>query len=104
MVHADVADAGQLGCAFNRHLEHFGSLQYVVLNAGISEQGSFLVQDNNGWEKTVAVNLVAVASGCRLAARAMTEQGGERADVLQLPMLLHSGPAYSNSNASDTCV
>ncbi|KAK9819434.1 hypothetical protein WJX74_003860 [Apatococcus lobatus] len=67
----DVVNASQQATAFEQHLRAYSTLEVVCLNAGISEKGSFLDQDNQNWQKTLDIDLTAALIGVRLAAAAM---------------------------------
>ncbi|KAG2501548.1 hypothetical protein HYH03_000055 [Edaphochlamys debaryana] len=74
----DVMDEQAQRAAFRAHVDAFGGVQLIVLNAGISERGSFFDPANTGWQATLDVNLTAVLYGTRAASEVM---GGEGAII-----------------------
>jgi NADPH:quinone reductase-like Zn-dependent oxidoreductase/short-subunit dehydrogenase len=72
-VHCDVTDASSQQTAFERHLQKFGGLHAVALNAGIMESGDLFKGSDDAWKRTFRVNLEAVMVGVRLAVRSMVD-------------------------------
>lgn len=70
-VACDVSDPAQHLAAFQAHMAAFGRLDYVLLNAGISERGDLLWCADREWQATLDVDLRAVIDGVGFAARAM---------------------------------
>ncbi|KAL4452074.1 hypothetical protein ABPG75_007736 [Micractinium tetrahymenae] len=86
----DVSNSAQHLEAFRRHAQAWGRLDYALLNAGIGESGDLVwCKSPSAWQKTLDIDLRAVAEGVRLAARTMLtgspegrrsdSPGGERA-------------------------
>ncbi|GLC40673.1 hypothetical protein PLESTB_000034100 [Pleodorina starrii] len=71
----DVTDAAAQVAAFRAHVDAYGSLQLVVLNAGIGERGPFFDPANTGWQTTLDVDLTAVLYGIKIAAELMSGGG-----------------------------
>eukprot|EP00198_Chlamydomonas_reinhardtii_P006628 XP_001695964.1 NADPH:quinone oxidoreductase [Chlamydomonas reinhardtii] len=68
----DVTDAAAQKAAFAQHVAEFGSVQAVVLNAGIGERGSFFDPSNTTqWQTTLDVDLTAVLYGVKAAVEVM---------------------------------
>lgn len=74
----DVAHADQVQALVDRALSHFGRLDVMFNNAGVSDGyfGSFLGDDLAAFERVTAVNLLGVMLGTQRAARHMVENGG----------------------------
>ncbi|KAK9864706.1 hypothetical protein WJX84_011382 [Apatococcus fuscideae] len=70
----DVLNESQQASALEQHLQAYGTLEAVCLNAGIAETGDFLDMNNASWLRTLDINLTAVLVGIRLAAAAMIQQ------------------------------
>jgi NAD(P)-dependent dehydrogenase (short-subunit alcohol dehydrogenase family) len=77
-VEADVADFEQVGRLVSRAVEHFGGLNVLVNNAGVSGtmHRRFLDDDLADFHKVMAINVGAVMAGTRDAARHMYKHGG----------------------------
>ena len=56
-------------------IEAFGRIDIVVNNAGIAPAGRFLDQENDEWDRVMAINITAPAILARSAGRHMAEQG-----------------------------
>lgn len=56
--------------------ERFGRVDILFNNAGLGSGGEFAEIDAGMWERIVAVNLMGVVHGCRLAFPRMAAQGG----------------------------
>jgi NAD(P)-dependent dehydrogenase (short-subunit alcohol dehydrogenase family) len=77
-IDADVADFDQVGRLVSTAVEHFGGLNIMVNNAGVSGtmHRRFLDDDLADFHKVMAINVGAVMAGTRDAARHMSEHGG----------------------------
>lgn len=65
----DVQKPAELETAFKKTHDIFGSLDLVVNNAGVTTV-------DGDWEKTIAINLIAVMRGCFLASEYMIKGNG----------------------------
>ncbi|EFJ49435.1 hypothetical protein VOLCADRAFT_117231, partial [Volvox carteri f. nagariensis] len=72
----DVTDPAAQRAAFKAHVDTYGGLQLVVLNAGIGERGTFFDPNNTRWQTTLDVNLTAVLHGIKIASELMMSYGG----------------------------
>ncbi|MBV9488087.1 MAG: SDR family oxidoreductase [Frankiaceae bacterium] len=75
-VHTDVSEAESVTNLVEKAVEHFGKLDTVVNNAGIS--GSFrrlMMDDLRDFHKVIAVDLLGVMLGTQIAARKMAPGG-----------------------------
>lgn len=101
----DVSNAEQLAAAFAAHARAYGRLDACVNNAGIGDREWFIddaSSDGRGfWRKVVAVDLVAVIDGTRLAIRAM-QKARSRGAIVNIASAAGlypapNGPVYSGS-------
>jgi NAD(P)-dependent dehydrogenase (short-subunit alcohol dehydrogenase family) len=63
----DVSQEADVEAAIKATVDAFGGLDIVVNNAGVGEQG---------WDRTIAINLSGVYYGCKHGAEAMASRGG----------------------------
>jgi len=76
---ADVSDFSQVNNAIRRTVEHFGSLDVLVNNAGnIGPVGRVWDNDPAEWARTIAIHLMVVFYGCHGAVPMMLERGRGR--------------------------
>ena len=74
--HTDVSDAGSVQAAIDHARAHFGALDVMVNNAGISGSYRRLMDDDlRDFERVIAVDLFGVMVGTQRAAAAMTNGG-----------------------------
>jgi NADPH:quinone reductase-like Zn-dependent oxidoreductase/short-subunit dehydrogenase involved in D-alanine esterification of teichoic acids len=101
-VYCDVTDESSQQQAFKAHIQRYGTLDCVILNAGIMESGNLLDSSpNNTWQRSLNVNLNGVLYGVRIAVQSMkalgTTHGGvimpvaSAGGIFPIPM----GPVYS---------
>ena len=75
-IHTDVSDPDSIQAAIDRATQHFGALDVMVNNAGISGSYRRLMQDDlRDFDRVIAVDLYGVMVGTQRAARAMQEGG-----------------------------
>lgn len=72
----DIGDPGQVRSAVAEAARTFGAVDYLVNNAAIRSELSFLDQDLESWNRTLAVNLTGAFLCAQEAARVMIGQGG----------------------------
>jgi NAD(P)-dependent dehydrogenase (short-subunit alcohol dehydrogenase family) len=83
-VHTDVADADSVQSAIDHARRHFGALDVVVNNAGISgSYRRFMIDDLRDFDRVMAVDLFGVMVGTQRAARAM-EGGGSIINITSI--------------------
>jgi NAD(P)-dependent dehydrogenase (short-subunit alcohol dehydrogenase family) len=75
-VRCDVADDGERDALIPAAVEHFGRIDGLVNNAGISDVGPALRQDADDFRRVLEVNLVAPFALATAAATAMRRTGG----------------------------
>lgn len=81
-IKADVADPAQVEKAVDEVIQHFGSLDIVVNNAGIGIDHPLPTTNyeewQQAWRKTIDANLMGPANVCFCAAKHMIASGGGR--------------------------
>ena len=76
-VRIDVTRHGDLERMLDYAVKHFGRIDIVNNNAGISEIGQdFFAPGSDAWQKTLAIDLEAVIRGTQLAVQQLRRQGG----------------------------
>jgi len=74
---ADVSDGAQAEQLVNRVADHFGRLDGLVNNAGLTQVGPFLTIKPAEWNAVIATDLTAAFHTCRAAIpRMLSQQGG----------------------------
>ena len=74
---ADVSDGAQAEQLVNRVADHFGRLDGLVNNAGLTQVGPFLTIKPDEWNAVIATDLTAAFHTCRAAIpRMLSQQGG----------------------------
>lgn len=71
----NVTDRAQVAAGLRRLAEHFGGLDVLFNNAGISREIPFLEQTEADWLSTMQVNVLGTLIGTQEAARIFIEQG-----------------------------
>lgn len=74
-VQVDVRDWRAVAALVDRAVDRFGRLDIMVNNAGIADPGPAEVESTDTFREVLDVNLAAVFSCCREAARVMLSQG-----------------------------
>jgi NAD(P)-dependent dehydrogenase (short-subunit alcohol dehydrogenase family) len=76
--HTDVADAADVDALIAATVDHFGGLDIMVNNAGISSKmhKSFLHDDLSDFTRVMSINVLGVMLGTRAAARHMAAHDG----------------------------
>ncbi len=94
-VQLDVADAQAFESALDEAWERCGRVDVLVNNAGFGMAGEIADITEEMWERIVAVNLMGVVHGCRLAFPRMAAQGGGQIVNIASMFGLLPGPLYS---------
>ncbi len=100
----DVGDAEAMQSLAMLVLESEGVPDVVLNNAGIGVAGGFLYTEAEDWRRIVDVNLLGVATGCRLFGRAMVlrGEGGHIVNTASAAAFMPSRslPAYAATKAA----
>ena len=72
---ADLAEGAQAEALVDRVIGHFGRIDGLVNNAGLTQVGPFLDIDPSLWEAVIATDLSAAFHTCRAALPSMVERG-----------------------------
>lgn len=91
----DVTKPDEFEKALDAAWQRFGKVDIVVNNAGFATGGEIAEIDAGIWERIVAVNLVGVAHGCRLAFPRMAAQGGGQIVNIASMFGLLPGPLFA---------
>jgi NAD(P)-dependent dehydrogenase (short-subunit alcohol dehydrogenase family) len=77
-VHADVSSEADAKAMVEKAVETYGGLTILYNNAGVmlDDDGSVHSTDEAIWERTLAINVMGVAHGCKYGIPAMIESGG----------------------------
>ena len=73
---ADVRDLAAMQAATTKGIEHFGGIDIVIANAGISTSGSVLAVDPQAFKTLIDVNVVGVFNTVRAALPSVIERRG----------------------------
>ena len=96
----DVADAAQVGAAFEKAVAEHGRVDLLVNNAGLTRDGLLLRMSEADWQAVLATNL----SGCfhctKAATRPMMKQRYGRIVNLTSVVGLHGNAGQANYSAS----
>lgn len=74
----NVADRAQVSALFRQVTDHFGHLDVLVNNAGITRDAAFLKMTDDQWNQVIDVNLTSMFICTQEAARYMVEQQSGR--------------------------
>jgi NAD(P)-dependent dehydrogenase (short-subunit alcohol dehydrogenase family) len=97
---ADVSVPLEVSRAFLEFDGHFGGLDILINNAGISEQMPFLDITAEQWRKVIGVDLNGVFFVAQEAARRMVRQGGGVIINMSSTNALRGYPLYADYNAA----
>jgi NAD(P)-dependent dehydrogenase (short-subunit alcohol dehydrogenase family) len=98
-LHTDVSDADSVQTCIDFAASHFGALDVMVNNAGISGSFRRLMQDDlRDFQRVIAVDLYGVMVGTQRAARAM-EPGGSIVNITSIAGI-NPGIGYSSYRAA----
>jgi NAD(P)-dependent dehydrogenase (short-subunit alcohol dehydrogenase family) len=100
---ADITDEANVEATVAAAEERFGQLDYLVNNAGIRHQGSFLDHDLATWRRTIDVNLTGAFICSQAVVRRMLPRGeGKILNIASIAglMALRNRVAYTSSKAA----
>ena len=84
-VQCDMMDRKAVANLPDLAVNSFGRLDVVINNAGIAPAGKFIDQDQEEWDRVMAVNVTAPAILSREALKHMTKRGSGKINVSQCP-------------------
>ncbi len=100
-VRADVADEQDAARMIEETVAHFGRLDVLFANAGISRDSEVLAMPVAAWDEVIRVNLRGVFLSCKVAAPALIDAGGGAIVTMSSSMAgwdtLAGGAAYMAS-------
>jgi meso-butanediol dehydrogenase/(S,S)-butanediol dehydrogenase/diacetyl reductase len=99
-IRCDVADAGDVGRAFDEAAMVLGGVDVLIANAGISVRKPFLEIEEADWQRVLDVNLTGVFHCAQQAARRMVAAGGGVILMTASTNGLTGHPFYADYNAS----
>ena len=99
-IRCDVADAGDVGRAFDEADSVLGGVDVLIANAGISIRKPFLEIEEADWQRVLDVNLTGVFHCAQQAARRMVGAGGGVILMTASTNGLTGHPFYADYNAS----
>ncbi|HHT91106.1 MAG TPA: 3-oxoacyl-[acyl-carrier-protein] reductase [Firmicutes bacterium] len=73
-IRADVTQVQEVNDLIEATIRHFGQLDVVVNNAGVTQDGLLMRMSDADWNKVLATNLTGVFHVCRAAIRPMLKQ------------------------------
>lgn len=74
-VRADVSRVAEVDRMINTAVDHFGTVDILVANAGIWKEAAIESMTEREWDQTIDVNLKSIYACCRGAAAVMTKKG-----------------------------
>ena len=93
-IRADVRDLEQMGAAVDRIRAVFGTLDVVIVAAGVQGPvGPLLSTKPKAWNETIEINLIGAANACRAALPSMIEKRSGK-----IILIGGGGSAYSRPN------
>src|SRR3954451_19269809 len=99
-IRCDVADADDVGRAFDEAGTVLGGVDVLIANAGISVRKPFLEIDEADWQRVLDVNLTGVFRCAQQAARRMVEEGAGVILMTASTNGITGHPFYADYNAS----
>jgi NAD(P)-dependent dehydrogenase (short-subunit alcohol dehydrogenase family) len=100
----DLAEPGATGVAVEGLAEKLGGLDVLVNNAAYSKIELFWESREEVWQRTFAVNVIAVAMACRAAATLMKAEGKGRIVNMTSPSARMAIPEYVAYSASKAAI
>ena len=101
---ADVTDVVALETVFARAAEHFGGVDIVFANAGISPRGTVAEGDALAWQQTITTNVIGVYQTVRAAVPWLRARSGGKIIVIGSGAKLRAAEGRSAYGASKAAV
>ncbi len=97
-VQANVADLDQAKALIDRTVEHFGRLDIIVNNAGITRDRSFKNLSAEDWHEVIDVNLSSVYNTCNSALPYLLESDNAR--IVNISSVIGQAGGFGQTNYS----
>jgi 3-oxoacyl-[acyl-carrier protein] reductase len=97
---ADVSDSEQVNAVVSGVVDHWGSLQILVNNAGITRDGMFMRMSDEQFDSVLAINLRGTFLFSRAAAKPLMKARGGRIINIASVSGLMGNPGQANYSAS----
>ncbi|PGM55111.1 3-oxoacyl-ACP reductase [Bacillus sp. AFS053548] len=97
-VQANVADLDQAKALIDRTVEHFGRLDIIVNNAGITRDRSFKKLSAEDWHEVIDVNLSSVYNTCNSALPYLLESDNAR--IINISSVIGQAGGFGQTNYS----
>ncbi|MFF2876616.1 3-oxoacyl-ACP reductase [Gottfriedia sp. NPDC057991] len=97
-VQANVADLDQAKALIDRTVEHFGRLDIIVNNAGITRDRSFKKLSAEDWHEVIDVNLSSVYNTCNSALPYLLESDNAR--IVNISSVIGQAGGFGQTNYS----
>ncbi|MFF3021397.1 3-oxoacyl-ACP reductase [Gottfriedia sp. NPDC057948] len=97
-VQANVADLDQAKALIDRTVEHFGRLDIIVNNAGITRDRSFRKLSAEDWHEVIDVNLSSVYNTCNSALPYLLESDNAR--IVNISSVIGQAGGFGQTNYS----
>ncbi len=97
-VQANVAENEQTKALVERTIEHFGRLDIIVNNAGITRDRTFKKLSENDWNEVISVNLSSVYNTCNAALPHLLESDNAR--IINISSVIGQAGGFGQTNYS----
>jgi len=97
-VQANVAEFEQTKALVERTIDHFGRLDIIVNNAGITRDRTFKKLSENDWHEVISVNLSSVYNTCNAALPHLLESDNAR--IINISSVIGQAGGFGQTNYS----
>jgi len=97
-VQANVAEFEQTKALVERTIEHFGRLDIIVNNAGITRDRTFKKLSEDDWHEVISVNLSSVYNTCNAALPHLLESDNAR--IINISSVIGQAGGFGQTNYS----
>ncbi|MEH6938549.1 3-oxoacyl-ACP reductase [Bacillus sp. JJ664] len=97
-VQANVAEFEQTKALVGRTIEHFGRLDIIVNNAGITRDRTFKKLSEDDWHEVISVNLSSVYNTCNAALPHLLESDNAR--IINISSVIGQAGGFGQTNYS----